>query len=1130
MKPFQDPEFWEPGTGSKRSQWSCLACDDHVWRDANLARRHENGKGHQQAVKHHREASHYSAPDPFVPNPGTSRRVSPPLESLLMDLSEGPYETQGHDEPFDFENVQPSSDRNTQPVYGITFDPTEDFTLQPSDVERGMARFAEEMHAWLLEEPDSENSEDEIEECDDLEDDVFVGYESEADHLRFGSQRPAQRIRNDRPEWFPWSDKEEMGNPDIRPHIRHYCEDSGQHLEHAWQAQAWKELDPTLATPMVRKGNQDFFVHELARLDNGTLVMPFRWFTRSSGVPGDQKTQVLSGLAWTVKIVHVNGQRILSENGCECLPWTLTSFEDGFANHWRVLAKGHEVLTFAMWLYCDDTSGNVSKKWNKHNSFLFTAAGLPHEHVHKESNVQFLCTSNLAPPLEMLDGITTQLEHGQKEGFWVWDVQKKAMVLMIPAVLAMLGDNPMQSEFSCHVGLVGKYFCRCCFAKGRDANDEQSASATKDVADDTSIHSNASTEQESDSGAEKKGGRRKETIQELISRAKRFITVHESRYPQRTIDTLHNMFITSSQLGGKTKAKEMTTGTGVKDTFFGHFQDKIFAFIRRIPHSTPTEEQQGLVDDFIAQNIPPEPSLDPHRDTPVEILHVILLGFVKYYWRDAITRLDDHQKETLKHRLSSLDVSSMGLSPLAGETLVKYARSLTGRDFRAIAQVAPFVLYDLLPAECYEAWLALSALIPLATLELAIQRFLNCAAHWTPRWFNKPKFHIICHLPMHIRWFGPAMLYATEGFESFNAIIRDHSVHSNHQAPSRDIGRGFAQCSRVRHLLHRGVFFRPVENQVEPHHLRFSDDSTQWVTAAALPIVLARTGFGKWCSPVASAYGLNVIEKTELPIVLPNHIPDGRYHVYEQAISYTLEPYKSRDYVIAGASANIDSPVGVARVHEILVNPQFSSATLTASAILVQTFKLGPIHPKYKLHQLMPAQWALLPPQNILCPVDTQHNCAGNNCDLSNFHAVRQERELTEHRLPRTCHHNDTEHQRLLNTNQMRSGVFVQRLRPTIPPLDPDLMISEGATREIKAQMAAAHKGKTRAQPLVRNQSPLAARPQTDALSSGPPTSNPILQRFIEGQQGRRRVVTCQTCGQLGHNSRTCGRRAGGGI
>jgi len=62
------------------------------------------------------------------------------------------------------------------------------------------------------------------------------------------------------------------------------------------------------------------------------------------------------------------------------------------------------------------------------------------------------------------------------------------------------------------------------------------------------------------------------------------------------------------------------------------------------------------------------------------------------------------------------------------------------------------------------------------------------------------------HLPEHIRRFGPAILFATEAFESFNAIIRAKSVHSNRHAPSRDIALAFAQSNRVRHLLSGGLF------------------------------------------------------------------------------------------------------------------------------------------------------------------------------------------------------------------------------------------------------------------------------------------------------------------------------------
>lgn len=90
------------------------------------------------------------------------------------------------------------------------------------------------------------------------------------------------------------------------------------------------------------------------------------------------------------------------------------------------------------------------------------------------------------------------------------------------------------------------------------------------------------------------------------------------------------------------------------------------------------------------------------------------------------------------------------------------------------------------------------------TVEHAITIFLLKTAQLTCAWFNKSKFHIILHLPKHIRRFGPAILFATEAFESFNAVIRAKSIHSNRQAPSRDIAMAFAQGNRVRHLLSGG--------------------------------------------------------------------------------------------------------------------------------------------------------------------------------------------------------------------------------------------------------------------------------------------------------------------------------------
>jgi len=157
-------------------------------------------------------------------------------------------------------------------------------------------------------------------------------------------------------------------------------------------------------------------------------------------------------------------------------------------NRWHAKAQGNCVAALPLWVYCDDRSGNVLKKWNEHNSFLFTLAGLPGYKTSKEFNIHFICTSNLAPPLDMLDGVVDQLEYvallfiwlslyltlrtAQREGVWAWDCVHKEPILVFPSVLALLEDNLMQSKFACHIGFHGKYFCQMCMVKGSDAADD----------------------------------------------------------------------------------------------------------------------------------------------------------------------------------------------------------------------------------------------------------------------------------------------------------------------------------------------------------------------------------------------------------------------------------------------------------------------------------------------------------------------------------------------------------------------------------------------------------------------------------------------------------------------------------
>ncbi|KAF7316638.1 hypothetical protein HMN09_00396400 [Mycena chlorophos] len=455
---------------------------------------------------------------------------------------------------------------------------------------------------------------------------------------------------------------QEMANPSVRKHLQFLPEDNGSKLAEAWQAKRWlDELDSDLATPMHRIGSQDFYVHEPAILQSGDTCIPTRWFERDGQVFARvwRMQQVADHNGWVVDIsqtyelsaaqflvafpafIATHNQRNLADprliNGVysapntELSPWTYTNSLHG--NRWRSQANGHRVVAFPVWLYCDDTSGNQSKKWNKHNSFLFTAAGLPRRLVHLESNIHFLATSNIAPPLEMLDGIVDQLCSAQARGIWAWDSILNEIVLVIPRITQFM----------------------------------------------------------------KRG---------------------LARNREYTCNELKSQFAAATIVGGKTDYKSAKTSSGVKDTYMEVFVEKIFAISTK--KKIPKPQKQAMVNALCA-TLPAEltspvwriKDLDPTQDTPVEILHVILLGFVKYFWRDAIARLKAPEKAILSTRLSSFDVSGLGISPLSGHTLVDYSGSLTGRDFRAIAQAAPFVLHGLLETERVQAWAALGAVVSL---------------------------------------------------------------------------------------------------------------------------------------------------------------------------------------------------------------------------------------------------------------------------------------------------------------------------------------------------------------------------------------------------------------------------------
>jgi hypothetical protein len=74
-------------------------------------------------------------------------------------------------------------------------------------------------------------------------------------------------------------------------------------------------------------------------------------------------------------------------------------------NMWRKKAERRIIRHMPITLYSDNTSGNQSKKWNKHISYFFTLSGLPPSYTNQNYNCHFLSTSNSAGSMELAQPI-----------------------------------------------------------------------------------------------------------------------------------------------------------------------------------------------------------------------------------------------------------------------------------------------------------------------------------------------------------------------------------------------------------------------------------------------------------------------------------------------------------------------------------------------------------------------------------------------------------------------------------------------------------------------------------------------------------------------------------------------------
>ncbi|OAV95433.1 hypothetical protein PTTG_26678 [Puccinia triticina 1-1 BBBD Race 1] len=504
----------------------------------------------------------------------------------------------------------------------------------------------------------------------------------------------------------------ELSNPIVEPHIQYYPEfTNGRHIFKLSQSAKWlKELGPDTRAQMIRHMGHDYYLHELVQLQSDLIVVPqffyefegelyARCVTPTINIDeerGGLKFIIPKDLSFTapqmksIKVANFYVEYPLMESPdgtlistlCDNRIYEIKECNDTrvrtMPNPWRAKAGNRVIRHLPISLYSNDTSSNLSKKWNKHISYYFNLAGLPPKLTNQHFHCHFLCTSNSAGTLELAEGIVDDIMELIEHGCPAYDSGLGKEVLVTTSLLCFLADTPMHAEITSTV-MPNNARNPC---RARDLG-------VKRAAQKRSMAYLQFFLQVSANGVWIKNG-----IRSWVS----------------IIANCYQLWEVSKGLRTKTLVTKLGGELGIKDSINKQIYSHVYdirakganataanrSFTERIENLDETN-QPRLFNSFFRVPVTPDnplPDFNGCTDTPVEVLHVFLLGVVKYLVLDLMGRMKPTQLAIIEGRYRAFNTASLNIPSLSPYYMAKHSSNYVGKEFKVVLQSAPFVLFE----------------------------------------------------------------------------------------------------------------------------------------------------------------------------------------------------------------------------------------------------------------------------------------------------------------------------------------------------------------------------------------------------------------------------------------------------